>query len=81
MGHEEFNAFDYMLMETWNITVNPLRECGYAHQIMCMIENVNGCTFVKNEEHKTFKPQLSFAPVVVPIVTPRRFGPGGRYSL
>jgi hypothetical protein len=34
MGHEEFNTFDYKLMEIWNIIVNPH---GYAPQIMCMI--------------------------------------------
>jgi hypothetical protein len=37
-GEEEFNAFDYILMLIWNISVNPLRACGYAHQVMCMIE-------------------------------------------
>jgi hypothetical protein len=56
MNEEEFNAFDYMLMEIWNITVNPFRVCGYAPQIMCMIEKVTGHTFVKNEEHNTFRP-------------------------
>jgi hypothetical protein len=57
-GHEDFNAFDYILMEFWNIVVNPLRSCGYVPQIMCMIEKVIDMTFVKDVEHKTICPQV-----------------------
>jgi hypothetical protein len=70
MGEEEFNAFDYMLMEIWSITLNPLKACGYAPQIMCMIEKVTGCTIVNNEEHKTFRPQIPYALVVAPASPP-----------
>jgi hypothetical protein len=43
--------FYYILMEIWNIAVNPLRSCGYAPQIMCMIEYVTDMTLVKDVEH------------------------------
>jgi hypothetical protein len=56
-GQEKFNVFYYILKEIWNIAVNPLWSCGYALQIMCMIENVIGKTFVKDVEHKGNHPQ------------------------
>jgi hypothetical protein len=40
MKNEHFNVFDYIVNEIWNITINPLRSCGFAPFIMCMIESV-----------------------------------------
>jgi hypothetical protein len=40
MKHERFEVFDYIMDEIWNIATNPLRTCGFALYIQCMIEVV-----------------------------------------
>jgi hypothetical protein len=40
MKYEQFDVFDYIVDEIWNIATNPQRSCGFAPYIQCMIEVV-----------------------------------------
>jgi hypothetical protein len=46
--YERFDVFDYIVDEIWNIAINPLRSCGSAQYIMCMIEMVAHDRFYKD---------------------------------
>jgi hypothetical protein len=48
MKYEQFDVFDYIMDEIWNIPMNPLRSCGFAPYIMCMIEMVAHERFYKD---------------------------------
>jgi hypothetical protein len=38
MKHEQFDVFNYIMDEIWNIAINPQRSCGFAPYIQRMIE-------------------------------------------
>jgi hypothetical protein len=49
--NEHFDVFDYIVDEIWNIAINPLRSCGFAPNIICMIEMVARKRFYKDVAH------------------------------
>jgi hypothetical protein len=58
MKHEWFDVFDYIVDEIWNIAINPLRSCGFALYIMCMIETVAHERFYKYVAHEPLRPAV-----------------------
>jgi hypothetical protein len=60
----DYMLFDYMLQEIINILRTGLRSCGYAPQIMMMIEKVSGIEFLKDHEISDLKPQFPAAPII-----------------
>jgi hypothetical protein len=59
-----FYIFDYILSEIINILVGPLRSCGYAPQIMMMIEKVRSINFVKDAFITDINPQAPTEPTI-----------------
>jgi hypothetical protein len=59
MKYEWFDVFDYIVDEIWNIAINPLRSCGFATYIMCMIEMVAHERFYKDVAHELLCPAVS----------------------
>jgi hypothetical protein len=53
-----------MLQEIISISRIAVRSCGYASQIMMMIEKVFGIEFLKDHEFTDLKPQFSAAPII-----------------
>jgi hypothetical protein len=53
-----------MLHEIISISRTALHSCGYAPQIMMMIERVTGREFLKDHEITDLKPQNSIAPTI-----------------
>jgi hypothetical protein len=58
MKHERFDVFEYIIDEIWNIATNPLRLCGFAHYIQCMIEVVANEKFYKDDTHEPLCPTV-----------------------
>jgi hypothetical protein len=58
MKNECFDVFDYVVDEIWNIAINPLRSCGFAPYIMCMIEMVAHERFYKDVAHEPLRPAI-----------------------
>jgi hypothetical protein len=56
MKHEWFDVFEYIVDEIWIIATNPLRSCGFAHYIQCMIEVVAQEKFYKDVTHDPIHP-------------------------
>jgi hypothetical protein len=56
--HEWFDVFDYIMDEIWNIAINPLRSCGFAPYIQCMIEIVAHEKFYKDVAHEPLCPAV-----------------------
>jgi hypothetical protein len=81
MKHERFDEFDYIMDEIWNIAINPLRSCGFAPYIMCMMKVVAHERFYKDVEHEPLCPTVpkdprshhtsSTPPTVAPTRTTR----------
>jgi hypothetical protein len=59
-----FLVFYFILVEILSISRTVLRSCGYAPQIMMMIEKITCIDFVKDIEITNLKPQFSAAPVI-----------------
>jgi hypothetical protein len=59
-----FSVFDYMLQEIISISRIALRSCGYAPQIMMLIEKVSEIEFFKDHEITDLKLQFSTAPII-----------------
>jgi hypothetical protein len=53
-----------MLQEIISISRTALHSCGYAPQIMMMIEKVSGIEFLKDHEITNLKPQFPVAPII-----------------
>jgi hypothetical protein len=51
-----FSVFDFILQEIISISWTALRSCGYAPQIMMMIEKVSKIEFLKDHEMTDLKP-------------------------
>jgi hypothetical protein len=51
-----FDVFKYIVDEIWNIATNPLRSCGFATYIQCMIEMVTKEEFYKDTRHDPLGP-------------------------
>jgi hypothetical protein len=51
-----FDVFEYIMDEIWNIATNPLRFCGFALYIHCMIESVAQEKFYKDVRHDSLHP-------------------------
>jgi hypothetical protein len=75
MKNEHFDAFDYIVDEIWNIAINPLRSCGFAPYIMCMIETVAHERFYKDVAHEPLRPTLPKALVRCHISPPPDVAP------
>jgi hypothetical protein len=76
MEKRPFSVFDFILQEILSISRTALHSCGYASQIMMMIEKVTKIDFVKDHEMTDLKPQFPTAPITsmdVPstLATPR----------
>jgi hypothetical protein len=56
------SIFDFMFQEIINISKRALHSCGYAPQIMMMIERVTEREFLKDYEITNLKPQNPMAP-------------------
>jgi hypothetical protein len=59
-----FSVFDFILVKILSISRTTLCSCGYAPQIMMMIEKVTGIAFVKDVEITDLKPQFPVAPII-----------------
>jgi hypothetical protein len=59
-----FSVFDFMLQEIINISKIALCSCGYAPQIMMLIERVTRCKFLKDHEIIDLKPQNPTTPTI-----------------
>jgi hypothetical protein len=57
-------VFDFMLQDIISISRTALRSCGYAPQIMMLIERVTGHEFLKDHEITDLKPQNPIAPTI-----------------
>jgi hypothetical protein len=57
-----FSIFDFILHEIISISRNTLRSCGYAPQIMMIIEKVTGIDFIKDKEITMDVPSTLAAP-------------------
>jgi hypothetical protein len=53
-----FDVFEYIIDEIWNIATNPLRSCGFAPYIQCMIEVVTHEKFYKDVAHEPLRPAV-----------------------
>jgi hypothetical protein len=49
-------VFEYIVYAIWNIATNPLRSCGFAPNIQCMIEVVAPEKFYKDVTHDPLRP-------------------------
>jgi hypothetical protein len=58
MKTERFDVFEYIVDEIWNIATNPLRSCGFAHYIQCMIEVVAHGRFYMDVAHGPLCPTV-----------------------
>jgi hypothetical protein len=58
MKSVRFNVFEYIVDEIWNISINPLRSCGFAPYIQFMIETVAQDKFYKDVRHDSLRPAV-----------------------
>jgi hypothetical protein len=58
MKHERFDVFEYIMDEIRNTSTNPLRSCGFAPYIQCMIEVVAHEKFYKDDAHDPLHPAV-----------------------
>jgi hypothetical protein len=71
-------VFEYIIDEIWNIATNPLRSCGFAPYIQCMIEVLAHEKFYKDVAHEPLRPivpkdpRTSHTASSSPDVTPSR---------
>jgi hypothetical protein len=63
MKNEHFDVLDYIVDKIQNIAINPLRSCGFAPFIMCMIETVAHERFYKDVAHEPLCPALPKLPI------------------
>jgi hypothetical protein len=61
---KQFLVFDYMLQEIISISGTTLHSCGYAPQIMMLIEKVSEIEFLKDHEITDLKPQFPAALII-----------------
>jgi hypothetical protein len=59
-----FSEFDFILQEIIIISRTTLRSCGYALQIMMLIERVTGREFLKDHEITDRKPHNPATPTI-----------------
>jgi hypothetical protein len=59
-----------MLQEIISISKTALRSCGYAPQIMMLIERVTSRDFLKDREITNLKPQNLIAPLLWLLAPP-----------
>jgi hypothetical protein len=57
-------VFDYILHEIISIPRTTLHSCGYATQIVMMIERIFGIDFLKDHKITDFKPQFPARPIL-----------------
>jgi hypothetical protein len=58
MKHEQFDVFEYIVDEIWNIATNSLRSCGFVPYIQFMIEVVAHEKFYKDVAHEPLCPTV-----------------------
>jgi len=61
---EPFSVIDFIWNEIRNVSLTPLKSCGYACYLMFLIENKTGKTFKKDVEHKVIKIPVTLDPIV-----------------
>jgi hypothetical protein len=90
MKHEQFDVFEYILDDIWNIATNPHQSCGFAPYIQCMIEVVKHEKFYKDVAHEPLRPPVpkdprthhtASPPVVAPSRTTRSGGASSSSSV
>jgi hypothetical protein len=74
------SVFDFIIEEIINISRIALRSCGYAPQIMTMIEKVSKIDFIKDHEMTDLKPQFSNELVISMDVPSASAGPRSTHS-
>jgi hypothetical protein len=74
------SVFDFIIEEIINISRIALRSCGYAPQIMMMIEKVSKIDFIKDHEMTDLKPQFSNELVISMDVPSASAGPRSTHS-
>jgi hypothetical protein len=62
---KKFSVFDYMLQKIISISRTSLHSCGYAPQIMMMIERISGIDFLKDHKITNLKPQFPARPILI----------------
>jgi hypothetical protein len=77
---KRFSVFDYMLQEIISISRTALHSCGYAPQIMMIIEKVSGIEFLKDHEITDLKPQFLAAPIITKDVPSTSAPPQSTHS-
>jgi hypothetical protein len=63
MKNENFDVFNNIMDEIWNIAIKPLQSCGFAPFIICMIETVAHERFYKDVAHEPLHPALPKLPI------------------
>ena len=58
MKPTRFDVFEYIVDEIWNIATNPVRSCGFAPYIQCMIETVAHEKFYKDVKYEPLRPAV-----------------------
>jgi hypothetical protein len=58
-------VFDYLIQEIISISRTTLHSCGYAPQIMMMIERISGIDFLKDHKITDLKPQFPMRPTPI----------------
>jgi hypothetical protein len=78
MKYGQFDVFDYIMDEIWNIATIPQRSYGFAPYIQCMIEVVAHERFYKDVVHEPIRPAVPKDPRIdrssspPPAVAPTR---------
>jgi hypothetical protein len=62
---KKFSVFGYMLQDIISISRTTLCSCGYAPQIMMMIESISGIDFLKDHNITDLKPQFPARPILI----------------
>jgi hypothetical protein len=73
-------VFDYMLQEIISILRIAFRSCGYAPQIMMMIETISGIEFLKDHKITYLKPQFPVRPILIREVPSSSAAPPSTHS-
>jgi hypothetical protein len=79
-AEEEVLCVYFILQEIISISQKALRSCGYAPQIMMMIEWIFGIEFLKDHEITDLKPQFPARPIITRDVPSSSVAPPSTHS-
>jgi hypothetical protein len=77
---KKFPVFDYMLQEIISILRTALHSCGYAPQIMMMLERISRIDFLKDHKITDLKPQFPVRPILIRDVPSSSAAPPSTHS-